>query len=358
MAANKNTNTYKDDLSLRDLFLNIGVYTRYLWQKKWWLAFAVALGAAFFIYRDWNDPEIYEGTLSFVVNEDSGGSGGVGSILGQIGLGVSSTEAKSGRIKTLGKSRQILYRALIDSVEVDGKMDLLANHFIMGQNLHEWFAKIRPYLRDYLFEVESLEDCQNRDLRVLKLIHIKVFDRYNPLIVIDHNDDDDIFTITAKTYSNNVTLALLFNLYEVLGETYADMTTGKQKETLGELNVRADSLREELSKVEYALAQVEDRSLGIINNRDRVRTQQLQREAALLNGIYLEVLRNKETAEFLLKTGSPSFEIVDEPALPLASLETDLKISGVLGGALGLLLFGTFFVCRKAYQEIMKPEVQ
>lgn len=135
------------------------------------------------------------------------------------------------------------------------------------------------------------------------------------------------------------------------------MTTGKQRETLGELNVRADSLREELSKVEYALAQVEDRSLGIINNRDRVRTQQLQREAALLNGIYLEVLRNKETAEFLLKTGSPSFEIVDEPALPLASLETDLKISGILGGALALLLFGTFFVCRKAYQEIMKPEV-
>ncbi|MEM7571991.1 MAG: hypothetical protein AAF433_03775 [Bacteroidota bacterium] len=349
--------TSEEEISLKDLILKIQEYCWYFWRKKWWLAIGLVLGAALFIFRGWDEPETYEGTIAFVVNEDSGGgSGGFGSILGQIGLGTSSGEQQTGKVSFLSRSRRIIYEMLLDSVEIEGEKNLLANHFITTHNLDDWFEKLSPYLVGYRFTHAERDSFERVDYKVLKLLHHRLTNRYEPLMTLEYDDDSGVFLLTAIGHSEGVALSLLDRLYDNLRAFYVETAVGGQIRTFAELQHRADSVAAELARVEYALAQLEDRSLGLTSQRDFVRRGQLQRDAALLNGLYIEVLRNKEAADFSLNTSSPEFEIIEEPAIPLASLDSDPIDNGILGAIFGGFLAGVLLFVVKVYRDIMTSE--
>ncbi|MEO0787842.1 MAG: hypothetical protein AAFY36_04215 [Bacteroidota bacterium] len=349
----KTQNRYKDDISLRDIFLNIGAYISFFWKKKWWIILATIAGGIFFVWRGWNKPEYFEGSISFVVNEDGGG-GNVGSILGQIGIPSESTVQTSAQLQAFSKSRRIIYRVLLDSVKVNGETDLWGNHFIRIHQLKDWFEKISPSLADYNFTTADTSDFRRVDFTMLKLLHLKILSQDDNFYEVDYDEETGFYKLLLRANAEDLVLTFLNRIYTNLQELYVKNTVGSQEKTLNELIFRSDSIYNELNQVEYQLAQSEDRSLGLISRYDRVRLDQLQREAALLNGIYLEILRNKETAEFLLNTNRPSFEIVDPPAFPLASFESKPIENAFWGCLFGGFLSALGFLVFKAFKDIMR----
>ncbi len=343
-----------DEITLRDMILKIQEFIAYYWTKKWWLIGAGIIGAAIFVYRVYDEPETFEGNLTFVVDEGGGGgSAGVGAILGQFGLGGDSGENTLAKVATLARSRNVIYDMLMDSVSIEEETDLLANHFIRTNNLNEWFLKISPTLDGYQFPHNRRAEFKRRDLMVLKLIHLKLILSQDPLMKVDWEDETGIVSLTVQAQSEGLTLALLYGNYEELQSVFVHNAVGRQQATLAQLRSKADSVSTALAQTEYQLASQEDRSLGLTSRRDLVKIQQLSRKAALLNGMYIEVLKSKETAEFMLSTNLPTFNIIDPPAVPLASLEIKPIKAAVLGGIFGGFVCVLILGLIKGYRDIM-----
>ena len=80
---------FKDEgINLKALIFKIQDYVKEVWDKKWIIfAFVLVVG----VYRSvsaWFTPPKYVATLTYMVNEDEGGGGGLGALIGQIGIGL------------------------------------------------------------------------------------------------------------------------------------------------------------------------------------------------------------------------------------------------------------------------------
>ena len=101
------------DFTLKELFLNIQEYVRFLFKKKIWLVFTIIICAALYTLWQTIKPIEYDATLTFMLNEDErGGAAALSGILGQMGFGIRSGEANLDKIVELSRARQISQDAL------------------------------------------------------------------------------------------------------------------------------------------------------------------------------------------------------------------------------------------------------
>ena len=57
--------------------------------------------------------------------------------------------------------------------------------------------------------------------------------------------------------------------------------------------------------------------LDLIKMYDNLPTAQSTRDMQMYTAMYAEVIKNRETTEFILKGQTPYFQIIDSPILPL-----------------------------------------
>ena len=70
--------------------------------------------------------------------------------------------------------------------------------------------------------------------------------------------------------------------------------------------------------------------------------------------MYAEVIKNKETAHFILKSETPFFQVVDQSELPISAVPKGLVKQLVTGGFLGAFLLSLFFLGRTVYKQTME----
>lgn len=347
-------------MSLRELILKIQEYIGFLWKKKWWIILLAISTAAFFVYRGYDKPRTFTGKMVMGLQKPSssaGLGGGVGSILGQIGLGGGGENSLT-KVKTMSLSYDILTKTLLDSAILNGENDLIANHFIKTQQLHkEIFPDINERFANYLFPHNRKADFKPDDLRILKFLYRYIVRHPDyRCLKVEEEEETASLALEIETNSPALTLALLEGQYTNLRKTYVDQSTAPQRNTLEELRVKSDSIADKLEKVEYQLAAMQDRTLGLTSSRQLVRQADLQREANLLNATYIEVLRNAESADFLLKTAKPDIQIVESPVLPLDSQGPNNFLSAIIGCIFGGILGTMIFLLIKVYRDIMHEE--
>ena len=109
-----------DEITLKELILLIKEYWGVLWGKKWYIIIAGLIGGLIFGIIEYRKPVTYTAELTFMVNEDSGGSsGGAAAILGQFGFGGGAgSEYNLDKIIQLSKSRRIAENVLFDSINI------------------------------------------------------------------------------------------------------------------------------------------------------------------------------------------------------------------------------------------------
>ena len=320
---------------------------------------------AYQIYKSVNDDWVFKAPLSFMLNEDAGGGGGISSILGSIGLPFGGEgEDNLDKILELSRSRKISASAIFIETEINGKKDFLANHLIEmlekkgkwntkgllgGKQLHD-IDKLR-YTHDSLAAFTLVENYGLKHLQE----HLigKPSRDIAALINTSYAENTGIMKIESRTYNGEISVKLAKSLFEKLSEYYVKQSIEKQEITYDLIKTKSDSIYAELQAKNYSLANFKDGNQGMFARTDQLTESRLMLEIQKLAAMYAEATKNLEVADFALKNKTPFIQLIDEPILPIIPQKASLIRAIVLGLFLGAFFGIAFVVTRKMFRDVL-----
>ncbi len=343
----------QDELTLKELILAVQEYISFFLKKWYWLLLGGLLLGGIFFYVAYSTPSVYSAPLTFMLNDEQESSVGAGAILGSLGLGGGdSGGSKVNKLLELGKSRKVLSRVLFDSVEIDGTVKLLADHIIDIYDYHELWEESKSLNGFYFGDgIPAADDVAGN--RVFKLLYRKLIAEEKGFVQLSVDEFSGLFDLRVNTLNPELSVALANNTYAELSEYFVTTTVSGKKKTLTMLEERADSVKLELAAAEARLARFEDRSSNILLRQNIIRGQELNRQVLILSTLYAEVVKNKETAAFLLANEKPAFNLIDAPLEPLNKTTESWVSALVIGGLLGVILTGIVLFFTKLVRDAM-----
>lgn len=349
-----------EGVSLKDVIVKIAEWVRYLWSK--WLIIliigllAACIGLFYSIYRKIN----YTATLSFVMEEQSTPSGGLGAAMGiaaQFGLNLGGMEGSGGffqgdNIIEFLKSRSMIDKTLLTEMEIEGKRDLLVNRYIEYNNLREkWkkkehLANIRFSDSTGVFLQDSLMARFYRNILTDNLVIEKPDKKLN-IIVIEMETRDEVFS-----------KAFVETLIKNASDFYIRTRTQKAQENLAVLTRQVDSVRKELNDAISGVAAATDanpspnKAFQSLRVGSQLRTVDVQANTAILT----ELVKNQELAKITLRNEKPVIQVLDTPILPLENDRLGKAKAIIIGGFLGGFLSCLVLLLRRGYRQIMEAD--
>lgn len=343
------TNLHTDEITLAELVQKLREFSIEL-LRNWLIVLLFTLPlVAFLGYKAWVRPITYTAKLTFMLNEDKGGSA-ITSLLGQFGglLGASG-EYQLGKIIELSKSRRIITASIFDTVEIEGQKDLIANHIIRIQNLHDRWKKDK-LLNGFFFTRSAIEQFSVQENKALIALHAEFVGGEGvdlPMLRSKVDDETGIMTLRITARNEMLAIYVLNRLYEELSGFYIFKSTERESETLAILAQKRDSLRQALYSNDYSSAHFDDQSYGLMMQKDRIPSKRYQRNNQILSAVYAEAIKNAELAEFALKSTTPFLSLID---VPIAPIEHDPRGRGkaiAIGLVLGGIFASVFIIMRK-----------
>lgn len=344
-------NDYNDEITLKDLILKIQEYRLVVWNKVYWIILATIIFGILAGAKAYFKPPIYPAKLTFMVNEDSsgGGMGGAASLLGQFGFGGGGGgEYNLDKIVALAKSRKITKAALLDS----SYAPLLADQLIEVYNLKEvWTDSVLQAGVSF----KEYKNDRTRNIILQRLIElVQGNESAQGLAKFGYTDDTGILFIVIDGRTEQVSIDLAKAIYNQLSSFYINEATEKPKKNYKLLTERADSVSQELSIVERRIAKHYDSSQRILLRKDQVSSNETQRKAQILTIMYAEIIKNKETAHFILKAKTPFFQVIDCPSLPILQEDNHIGRQTIIGLVLGGILSVLFLIFRYTIKQATK----
>jgi uncharacterized protein involved in exopolysaccharide biosynthesis len=337
-------------ITSKEVFQDIKHYAIEIWNKKYIILGVTVLAAAYYIYSSMSQPKKYVAEKTFMVSDDEGG-GGISSILGQFGFGAAGGSKNNyQKITEIGRSNLIIDRVLMDSAELDGNKDLIANHVIKQLNLHKSWED-SDSINGFLFTDSNVNT--NNASAVKKILQALV--RGNTelpspggIVDITYDLESTILRISASTPSASLSIKLAETSFDKLAEFYIDKAIQSQRATYIQLKNKADSVAALLSGNEKSYAQNSDFNQGLVLNSDRLSQARSMRNIEVYATMYGEVLKNKETAEFMLNSQTPYFQAIDSPYLPLYN-QNKFSLIGTILFVLGVAIVAMLLVVVYGY---------
>src|SRR5690606_599970 len=230
-------------------------YIRHLLRNWYWILGGVILGGlvAYAVVRFQTIRYVAE--ITFVANEESqrGGNSMLASTLASFGISGGESGGETSRyskIIALSQSRKIQFAALLDSVEVEGNSDLLINHISRIYDLqNEW--EVEDPVR-FVNMVPDRMDLSRR--QYLKRIYSMVVAGNNALYSMEFDNTSQMIRMQAETIDQDLSIALIYALYEKLSEFYILQSTAKGEEIVSTLTFRKDALESVLQNQQLRLA--------------------------------------------------------------------------------------------------------
>lgn len=343
-------------LTTKNIIEELSFYGKFLLRFRWIILGVFLLGVVFSVYQQKKREPSFVAEKTFMVADDDGGAG-IGTILGQFGFGGSvGGQSNYEKIRQIGLSDLILSRTLLDTASLSGKNDLIINHIINVFGLREnWESQ---EYKKYAFIASNELDLTGKS--ILKNIgNMLKGDLSVPntegVITITPDIESNILKIEASTEDPELSILLTEKLYNQLSDFYIKKSIESNAKTYKTLTEKADSVANLLSGSESRLAKSSDFARGLVLNRDRMEYARSTRDIELFGAMYGEVLKNKETAEFMLNSKTPYFQEIDSPYLPLYDQNKFSIIDTLLFGIV-MLIFTTLLVVVYAYyQKEVKP---
>ena len=135
---------------------------------------------------------------------------------------------------------------------------------------------------------------------------------------------------------HNEALAQVFTsrLIDQATRFYIDTKTKRQRNNVNRLQARADSIGLLLNRKTYTASEANAVMLDVnpAYPTANVGLELKQRDKLVLQTIYAEIVKNLEISRTMLIQETPTFQIVDEPELPLKKNRTGFLISIIYGG--------------------------
>lgn len=308
----------------------------YLWSRKLNLFVFGIIGALLGITYAWFKPITYTSRLSFVVEESKSGGGSLLSgLAGQLGFDLGGISGTGGvlsgdNVQQLLRSHKMIKNTLLSPFGDSGNVTI-ADEYARTTKLSEKWGKKYNNGKPVHFPVGSENYTRLQD-SLLQVIIKRISDK--ELAV--GKPDKKLSFFEATVTMHNEALAQIFTnrLIEQASRFYIDTKTKRQRNNVNRLQARADSIGLLLNKKTYTASEANNIILDInpAYPTANVGIELKQRDKAVLQTIYAEIVKNLEISRTMLLQETPTFQIVDEPELPLKKNRTGYLISIIYGG--------------------------
>lgn len=335
-----------DEVSLKELLLKVREWYRYVLSK--WLVILVAgligglIGLAFAFYKK----PVYKAELSFALEDEKSGSGGIGGALGLVSqfgidLGGSGGGAFSGdNLLELMKSRTMVQKTLLTDINISGQKGTLVQRYIDFNNFKKkWADKSDPaYVR---FPAGINSDSLSR-------IQDSLLGEFHKDIIEDNLSvdklDKKLSIISVKIKSKDEIFSKYFTeiLVKNVSDFYVETKTKKSLQNVNILQHQTDSVRRQLNGAISGVASSMDANPNANPSRLmlKVPSQRRQVDVQANTAILTELVKNLELSKVSLRKETPLIQVIDYPILPL-QVE---KINKVLAAVVGIAVFMFFTI--------------
>jgi hypothetical protein len=350
--------TQNDEISLRELLDKSKEWYQYLLSQWKVIVLAGLVGASIGLAYSLTTKPVYKASLSFALEDEKSGGGGLGSALGlasSLGfdLGGSGGGAFSGsNLNELFKSRTIVEQTLMQPV-VSGNDTI---------SLAEMYLRING-------SRESWND--NPKMKAIQfppLTKRKYFSRVHDSIMGEIHDDllknsfkiaqkdKKVAVTTIEVLSEDETFAKAFTeaLVQEVSDFYVDTKSKKARMNMAILQHQTDSIRAELNGAITGVAVANDNTfmLNPALNVNRAPSAKRQVDVQANTAILTELVKQTELAKVTLRKETPLIQVIDRPILPLPK-ERFGKAKGILlGGILACFLMVLRLVVRRIFIQI------
>ena len=335
-----------DEASFKGIIVTISDYKNEL-KKRLLIILAVAIIFSligFGFSRSQEDQ--YNAVISFIVEDQSEGSNlstisGMANMIG-IDMGGSATSSfNQQNIIELLKSRKIIERTLNNTCKIEGKSDLLINHYIRINNLITDSSAI------------NLSSNYYND-SITRIVWFRIIDR--DMDILFQNDKANILDLSFE--SLNAELAKNFTeiVIDEISEMYIDYQTEKSRNVLDNLQSRSDSIFKSLKISERNFAKVKDNNMRVMTASGRLEELQYMREVEILQAVYLELRKNIELSHMSVLNETPLIQIVDKPVLPLENINRSNLFWIVIFTFLGVFTICFIIILRKLVRDALEED--
>ncbi len=352
----KNRSEIKE-VTLRDLILLVRSFFYEIVRYWIFVGVLILLALGYFLYSAYHTPDQYSGKITFTINNKETSSG-VGSVLGQFGLGGSSRENNLNKISEFSKSRKIIQQALFKKTEVDGKNDYYANHIIAIHKLDDLWKEKNPKLGGFRFKHDRFTEFSRLENKALLNTYSKVKGNkergVEGLMEIVYSEETGILEMMIKSYNEELSSSFVETLYEELSKFYIAENIEKPRQTYTNLKSKVDSLANSLEYIDLQLAKTNDQNRGLFNLTSRLKADRLARQQKILGLAFGKAIENLEVADFTLKNATPFFQVIDAPLMPITPTKESYFKAVMLGILLGGFIGSMLVIIRKIINDALE----
>ncbi len=329
----QNPSADDEAISLRDVVNKIKYLFNYLKGKWIILVFMAILGGVGGYFYSKSTKATYTAETTFVLEEESGGSGMMGQLGGLAGLaGLDIGEAgglfQGDNIIQLYKSRNMIEKALLVPQKLGGT-GLLINRYISLKEDKAW----KEINRNLNFLKDTLD--RRRD----SVVSIIVKD-INANYLTVSRPDKKLSIISVKVEAKDEVFAKEFadNIVATVNTFYINTKTKKSLQNVRLLQRQTDSVYAVMSGALYVGASSVDATPNLNPARQilRVPMQRSQFNAETNRAILGELVKNLELSKMALRKETPLIQVIDRPVFPLNVTRVGLVKGLILGVVVGL----------------------
>ena len=347
-----------NEISLKELIQKTREWIAYLKTQLKLIIGIAAIGGIFgIVYASFVKPT-YSATTTFVLEEDKGG-GGLGGALGlasSFGLdlgGCGGGLFSSTNIIELMKSRFVVEKTLLNSVQVAGKEISLADYYIQINELREDWSK-NPALTNISFPVNT--DRTKFSLQqdsILETISSEI--KKNNLSILQKDKKVIIISLTVKTENEIFSKLFCEQLLKETSDFYIETKSKKSRLNVDILQKQADSIRNELNSAITGVAIESDNvynlnpAYNVKSSPSRRRQVDVQANTAILTQLVAQL----ELSKVSLRKETPLVQLIDRPILPL---EKD-KLGRLKSMIIGSFLAGFFTILYLVFAQLYRKMI-
>lgn len=347
----------KNDISLKQLFTKGIEWKNYLLRRKWFFVLAAVLGGGLGMGIATFQRASYVGELTFVLEESSKGGmlGSYAGIASQMGIDIggmsgSSVGVFSGEnIIEFLKSRMMIEKTLLSPVNGKPGTQTLADMYADVNDM-----KVRWEKNKQIGKI-SFIGYGNVRTRLKDSLLTNIFDHIvkKDLTVLKPNKKLSFMEVKVITPSEAFSKLFVERLVKEALDFYVTTKTQRSKFNVDILQAKADSIEHLLNGKTYSAAVTQDLNPNPIRNVAKVQGQMMNRDVAMLQTVYGEVIKNLELSKMNMSHETPIIQIIDAPILPLEKERLHKAPAIVIGAFVAMFLLLLYFAAMKVYTDVM-----
>jgi hypothetical protein len=347
-----------DEISLKDLILKLQKWYRYLLSKWVIIVITGIIGGVVGLAYAYNQKTVYTAELTFVVESRSSGANlmSYAGLANQFGINMGSGGGgvfEGPNLFEFMKSRLVIEKALLTSVDVKGRKLTLAEYYINMKGLREVWVK-NPKLKDINF-------LPGEDPQKFSLVKNALIGGFHSTIVeknlVMGNKDKKSSILSMKVTSEDELFSKYFTevLAKEVSELYIDTKTKKSIQNLANLQYQVDSVRREFNSAISEVAYTIDANPNPNTGRQSLQVphQRKQVDVQANQAMLIELMKSLAVSRITLKEETPLIQTIDKPVLPLPRQDSSKPLGLILGGILGGVIAVFFLVVKKFFERIM-----